>query len=145
MRRFFMLLLAPLMFAGSFQATAAAPKADLDQLEFAGAQDQNTPVLLGVASHPVPFRGADGRVHIDYELQVINARAVPARLVSMEVLDAASGKVLATVSGADIARTFSLLSAPPPTTWMPRRPASSGSTWCWSPASRCRKRCRTAW
>jgi len=109
MRRFFMLLLAPLMFAGSFQAMAAGPKAGLDQLEFAGAQDQNTPVLLSVASHPVPFRGADGRVHIDYELQVINARSVPARLVSLEVLDAASGKVLATVSGADVARTFSLL------------------------------------
>ena len=109
MRRFFMLLLAPLMFAGSFQATAAAPKADLDQLEFAGAQDQNTPVLLSVASHPVPFRGADGRVHIDYELQVINARAVPVKLVSLEVLDGGSGKVLATVSGDEVARTFSLL------------------------------------
>lgn len=109
MRRFFMLLLAPLMFAGSFQALAAGPKAGLDKLEFAGAHDQNTPVLLSAASRPVPFRGADGRVHLDYELQVINARAVPAKLVSLEVLDAASGKVLASVSGAEVARTFSVL------------------------------------
>ena len=109
MRRFFMLALAPLMFAGSFQAVAAGPKASLGQLEYAGAHDQNTPVLLSAASRPVPFRGADGRVHIDYELQVINARAVPVKLVSLEVLDAASGKALATVSGADVARTFSLL------------------------------------
>jgi hypothetical protein len=109
MRRFFMLALAPLMFAGSFQAVAAGPKASLGQLEYAGAHDQNTPLLLSAASRPVPFRGADGRVHIDYELQVINARAVPVKLVSLEVLDAASGKVLATVSGADVARTFSLL------------------------------------
>jgi len=57
----------------------------------------------------VPFRGADGRVHIDYELQVINARAVPVKLVSLEVLDGGSGKVLATVSGDEVARTFSLL------------------------------------
>jgi hypothetical protein len=109
MRRFFMLLLAPLMLAGSFQAFAAGPKADLDQLEFAGAHDQNTPVLLSAASRPVPFRGADGRVHIDYELQVTNARAVPVKLVSLEVLDAATGKVLSTVTGADVANTFSLL------------------------------------
>ncbi|SDN64381.1 M23 family metallopeptidase [Polaromonas sp. JS666] len=109
MRRFFMLLLAPLLFAGNFQAMAAGPKAGLDQLEFAGARDQNTPVLLSAASRPVPFLGADGRVHIDYELQVINARAVPVKLVSLEVLDAGSGKVLAGVSGADVARTFSLL------------------------------------
>ncbi|EJL78898.1 metalloendopeptidase-like membrane protein [Polaromonas sp. CF318] len=109
MRRFFMLLLAPFMFAGSFQAMAAGPKAGLDKFEFAGAHDQNTPVLLSAASRPVPFLGADGRVHIDYELQVINARAVPVKLVSLEVLDAGSGKVLASVSGAEVARTFSLL------------------------------------
>lgn len=109
MRRFFMFALAPLMLAGSFQSMAAGPKAGLSQLEFAGAHDQNTPVLLSAASRPVPFRGADGRVHIDYELQVINARAVSVKLVSLEVLDAASGKVLTTVSGTDVARTFSLL------------------------------------
>jgi hypothetical protein len=106
MRRFFMLLLA---LAGSAQALAAGPKAGLADLEFAGAHDQNTPVLLSAASRPIPFRGADGRVHIDYELQVINARAVPVKLVSLEVLEAASGKVLATVSGAEVASTFSLL------------------------------------
>jgi hypothetical protein len=106
MRYFFMALLA---LAGSFQAFAAGPKAGLDNLEFAGAHDQNTPVLLSAASRPIPFRGADGRVHIDYELQVTNARALPVKLVSLEVLDAASGKVLSTISGADIANTFSLL------------------------------------
>ncbi len=109
MRRFFMLLSATFMFAGSFQAFAAGPKAGLNQLEYAGAHDQNTPVLLSAASRPIPFRGADGRVHIDYELQVTNARAVPVKLVSLEVLDAATGKVLSTVAGADVANTFSLL------------------------------------
>lgn len=109
MRYFFMALLAPLMFAGSFEAFAAGPKIGLNKFEFAGEHDQNTPVLLSVASRPVPFLGADGRVHIDYELQVINARAEPVKLVSMEVLDAASGKVLTTVSGPDVASTFSLL------------------------------------
>lgn len=109
MRRFFMLLLAPLMLAGNFQAFAAGPKAGLGNLEFAGAHDQNTPVLLSAASRPIPFRGADGRVHIDYELQVTNARAVQVKLVSLEVLDAATGKVLSAVAGADVAATFSLL------------------------------------
>jgi hypothetical protein len=106
MRRFFVAVLA---LAGSLYAFAAGPKPGLDNLEFAGAHDQNTPVLLSAASRPVPFRGADGRVHIDYELQVTNARAVPVKLVSLEILDAASGKVLSTASGADVAATFSLL------------------------------------
>lgn len=106
MRRFFV---AVLVLAGSLHAFAAGPKPGPNNLEFAGAHDQNTPVLLSAASRPVPFRGADGRVHIDYELQVTNARAVPVKLVSLEVLDAASGKVLTTVAGADVAGTFSLL------------------------------------
>ena len=109
MRHFLLVLLAPLMFAFGVQAFAAGPRAGLDKLDFAGAHDQHTPVLLGAAARPIPFRGADGRVHIDYELQVTNARAVPVKLVSLEVLDAASGKVLATVSGPEVARTFSLL------------------------------------
>lgn len=109
MRHFLLVLLAPLMLAGGVQALAAGPKAGLDKLGFAGAHDQHTPVLLNADLRPVPFRGADGRVHIDYELQVTNARAVPVKLVSLEVLDAASGKVLSTVSGPEVARTFSLL------------------------------------
>jgi hypothetical protein len=107
--RYFFMACCQRSSAGSFQAFAAGPKAGLDNLEFAGAHDQNTPVLLSAASRPIPFRGADGRVHIDYELQVTNARALPVKLVSLEVLDAASGKVLSTISGADVANTFSLL------------------------------------
>ena len=103
------LFIALLVLAGSSQALAAGPKAALHKLEFAGAHDQHTPVLLTVPSRPMPFRGADGRVHLDYELQVINARATPVRLLSLEVLDGASGQVLATVSGTDVASTFSLL------------------------------------
>jgi murein DD-endopeptidase MepM/ murein hydrolase activator NlpD len=106
MRRFFVAVLA---LAGSLPAFAAGPQPGLDTLEFAGAHDQNTPVLLSASVRPVPFRGADGRVHIDYELQVTNARAVSLKLVSLEVLDGVSGKVLATIAGPDVAGTFSLL------------------------------------
>ena len=106
MRYFLMVLL---VLSGVNNAHATGPQADLATLEFAGAHDQNTPALLTASTRPVPFRGADGQVHLDYELQVINARATPLTLVSLDVLDADSGKVLATVSGAEVTRTFSLL------------------------------------
>ncbi len=104
------LFIALLVLAASFQAVAAGPQTTLNRGEFAGAHDQHTPVLLTVASRPVPVLGADGRVHLDYELQVINARVTPVKLLSLEVLDGASGQVLATVSGAEVANTFSVLS-----------------------------------
>ena len=106
MRPFYIALL---VLGCSAHAWAVGPKAGVGEPEFAGAHDQHTPVLLTVASRPMPFRGADGRVHLDYELQVINARAAPVQLLSLEVLDGASGQVLATVSGADVTRTFSVL------------------------------------
>lgn len=94
--------------ASVFCATASAQQG-LPKLEFAGAHDQNTPVLLSGASRPTAFRGSDGRVHIDYELQVTNARNAPVKLTSLEVLDSQSGKVLATVAAADVSRSFSLV------------------------------------
>ncbi|QTN28469.1 M23 family metallopeptidase [Rhodoferax sp. AJA081-3] len=106
MRHFLMVLLA---LAGNMQALAAGPQNQLAPPAYAGVHDQNTPLLLSATVRPTPFRGADGRVHIDYELLVINARATPAKLVSLEVLDAASGQVLGTVSGSELARNFSLM------------------------------------
>lgn len=106
MRLFLMVLLA---LAGGVHALAADPKAAPQKPAFAGAQDQNTPLLLSATLEPVPFRGADGRIHIDYELQVTNARATPVQLVSLQVLDAGSGKLLTTITGAEVTRNFSLM------------------------------------
>ncbi|WP_332777612.1 M23 family metallopeptidase [Polaromonas sp.] len=101
--------IALMILLGSQQALAADRKADLAGLAYAGANDQATPVLLSAASRPVPFRGADGLIHLDYELQVTNARPNAVRLASLEVLDGASGRVLATVSGANVKPAFSLI------------------------------------
>lgn len=106
MRRLLMMFV---VLAAGLPAWAAGPRGSLVPAEYAGAHDQNTPVLLEAVTRPVPFRGADGRIHVDYELRVINARTVPVRLLSLEVLDGASGAVLATMSGAEVSTTFSLL------------------------------------
>jgi hypothetical protein len=103
MRHFLMLLLA---LASGTAAMAAAPKSSVNPPPFAGERDQSTPVLLSPTIQPVPFLGADGRVHIDYELLVTNTRAIPVKFVSLEVLDADSGTVLTTVRGEEIARSF---------------------------------------
>lgn len=101
--------IALVMVLGGSQALAASPKSDSAPMDYAGAHDQATPVLLSVPSRPVAFRGSDGLTHLDYELQVTNARAYALKISSLEILDSASGKVLATFSGASVSRTFSLL------------------------------------
>lgn len=103
MRHLLILLLAS---ACGTAAMAAAPKPGANLPAFAGERDQSTPVLLSASIQPVPFQGADGRVHLDYELLVTNTRAIPVKLVSLEVLDADTGTVLTTLRGEEIARSF---------------------------------------
>jgi hypothetical protein len=77
-----------------------------DRSAFAGANDRFTPVLMQASLAPTPFRGSDGFLHIDYELQLVNPRAKDIVVDSIEVLDARTGQVLLKLSGADLARAL---------------------------------------
>ncbi len=62
--------------------------------------DQFAPLIITtIAPDPVPINGTDGKVHLAYELQVLNASPRPATITKLETLqDGPDGRVLATVS-----------------------------------------------
>src|SRR3954451_23909917 len=67
--------------------------------------DQWTPVVASTLdSAAAPVRGTDGRLHVVYELQLTNAKPVPATLQEIRVLDANQpDRVLASYAGDDLA------------------------------------------
>ena len=63
-----------------------------------------TPITVGVIAPPVPFAAADGRVHLVYEITVLNQSPFPLRIESVETLDGGDAdKVVATLRGAPLA------------------------------------------
>jgi Peptidase family M23 len=74
-------------------ATNAIPKAD-----------QFTPVLVSTLyPSSAAFPGTDGKQHVVYELELLNANPTPATLQEIEVLDAAnSGRVIAAYQGSEL-------------------------------------------
>ncbi len=70
--------------------------------------DALTPVLVRpVAAVVAPVLGDDGRYHVVYELWLTNAKALPATIGRIEVLDAADhGRILKSLSGEDLADAF---------------------------------------
>lgn len=71
--------------------------------------DVFTPVVASVVHPPEPVPGTDGRIHLAYELELINRSLIQgsskpstATLKRIQVLDQ-NGKVLATLSGAKLA------------------------------------------
>ncbi|WP_369256904.1 M23 family metallopeptidase [Geodermatophilus amargosae] len=77
-------------------ATRSAPAAPADQF---------TPVVAATLDPgAAPVLGTDGRLHVVYEIQLTNARPVPATLREIHVLDGEDpDRVVATVAGDDLA------------------------------------------
>jgi murein DD-endopeptidase MepM/ murein hydrolase activator NlpD len=59
----------------------------------------------------VPVRGSDGRYHVVYELLVTNTVSKPSTLNSVRVLNAASGRAVASLSAKALVETGALLGA----------------------------------
>lgn len=68
------------------------------------ATDEFTPVLVSALnSSSAAFVGTDGKYHLVYELELVNANPTPATLRRIEVLDAsASAHVVATYEGSEL-------------------------------------------
>ena len=66
--------------------------------------DTFTPVVVSpLAPHTAPVLGTDGKYHVVYELMLVNAKAPPATLQRLAVLDARDrSRVLATFEGNDV-------------------------------------------
>src|SRR5213593_3908211 len=66
--------------------------------------DTFTPVVVSpLGPHTAPVLGTDGKYHVVYELMLLNAKAAPATLQRLAVLDARDhSRVLATFEGNDL-------------------------------------------
>jgi hypothetical protein len=92
------------------------------------AAEQFTPVIQSVLAPPRWFQGADGRVHLTYELLLTNAVPVPVTVTAVEVRDAAAGRSVAMLQDDVLTAAMSLLtSGTVPTTVLP--PATVGVVW----------------
>lgn len=90
--------------------------------------DRYTPVVMDVMSTPQWFRGADGRFHLVYELELTNGFPVGANVVSVTVRNARTHRVVAALTGdAVLAAMSPLVSTLGPSATV----APSGSSVVW--------------
>ncbi len=99
------ILLAPAAYA---QAQAAGP----DGWHF-------TPLIESVIAPPHWFTGADGKVHLVYELLLTNALAVPVTVSAVEVVNAVSGATLQRLTGPSLLAAMSIITSLVPNVVLP--------------------------
>jgi hypothetical protein len=93
MRRHIVLATLALLTAAAVLApvAGAAPRQEPDAF---------TPIVASVVAPPWPVKGSDGRFHVVYEVQLLNAIPVPWRVTGVTVRSASGrGRVLASWSG----------------------------------------------
>jgi Peptidase family M23 len=62
-----------------------------------------TPVVAEVLHPPIPFVGSDGRTHLVYELETTNFSSGETTIEQLQVLDADTGDVVATLDAEEVA------------------------------------------
>src|SRR5918998_4121138 len=62
-----------------------------------------TPIVGEVPNAPIPFEGSDGRTHLVYELEVTNFSSGKVTIERLEVLDAGTKEVVATLNAKEVA------------------------------------------
>ncbi len=94
-------LAAVLLAAGCAQTPAQAPgAAPVDPT----TEEQFTPLIItALAPDPVPVTGTDGKVHLAYELTVLNDSPRPATISQVDTLaDGPQGRVVGSLSGPQV-------------------------------------------
>ncbi|MEO7117157.1 MAG: hypothetical protein ABIZ18_15030, partial [Caldimonas sp.] len=61
-----------------------------------------TPLTLRIDHAPVPVKGSDGRLHVVYEIELANRTGANVDVEGLEVLDAATGAVIASLDAAQL-------------------------------------------
>ena len=116
-----LLLMLALLPAGTNSVRAQATPVPADGPQY-------TPLLPSVLSPPRWFHGADEQVHLVYELLLTNAFPIPVEVTTVDVLDADTGRSVATLTGETLAAAMSLL--PDPNTPATSLPAGTvGVVW----------------
>jgi hypothetical protein len=94
------------------EALAAPPRAGASSRPQA---DVFTPLAISVIAPPQPVRGADGRVHLEYELVLFNQTPSAVTIAAVEALDSGRGNaVVDTLRGARLAALLLLLAGVSP-------------------------------
>ena len=97
-----------------------APGVSAQATPIPAAGPQYTPLLPEVLTPPRWFQGADEQVHLVYEMLLINAFPVPVELTTVEVLNADTGRSVASLTGEPLTTAMTLLTDPnTPTTSLP--------------------------
>ncbi len=73
---------------------------------------QFTPVTASTLTVPEPVAGSDDRIHLAYELLLLNSAAAPVRISQVEVQDATTHKVLLNLTGAALTSAFTPVAGP---------------------------------
>ncbi|MFK0236649.1 M23 family metallopeptidase [Streptomyces vinaceus] len=64
-----------------------------------GAQATLTPIVVSATTVPIPVRGSDGKLHLAYELAMVNELSQPATLASVSVQNLDTGRTLLKLTG----------------------------------------------
>lgn len=102
------LALLALALLGSLAAASALAAPDRGAREIPITPLVSSPIAQ---KQTVPVRGSDGRYHVVYELLVTNTTSKPATLSSVRVLNAASGRAVASLGAKALVETEALLGA----------------------------------
>jgi murein DD-endopeptidase MepM/ murein hydrolase activator NlpD len=62
-----------------------------------------TPIVGAVSHAPIPFTGSDGRTHLAYELEATNFTTAKTTIQRLQVLDADTNEVVATLDAKEVA------------------------------------------
>ncbi len=124
-RRALLVVLIGALLLSSCSTSSTSPPSQQTQPAGGG---QLTPLLDSTLSVPRWFTGADGKVHLVYELLLTNAIPAPVTLSVLEVRDADSDATLIRLAGDSLLAATSLATSPDtPAVLLP--PASVGVVW----------------
>ena len=85
---------------GAYGSASAKDKGGHSATEDAQAL---TPIVGEVSNAPIPFEGSDGRTHLVYELEVTNFSNAKTTIRRLQVLDAGTHEVVATLDAKEVA------------------------------------------
>jgi hypothetical protein len=89
----------------SSQAASGAPATSVAPPAVSDANAALAPLAISPLSDIAPVLGADNRIHLAYELQIINQGRARAVLTGVDTLDP-SGAVITSLKGADLGKVF---------------------------------------
>jgi murein DD-endopeptidase MepM/ murein hydrolase activator NlpD len=94
---------------GALVATTVTVPNAAHAIDAPAPPDQVTAVSITPSVEPAPVLGTDGRVHMPYELLMVNFAKAPATIASVEAVDAwQPSRVLDSLSGASVASHFEI-------------------------------------